>query len=204
VTLVELIVVMAIGVVVIGVLLRTFDETQRQARRGVTRNTLRQEALLALHRVSAIVSEAVPLSSLDASAEAAEIFEPTRLQVASWRGATDEDCPVYLIRQDDSPETQSGAPRAGGQSGPTVSIARLNFDGSPASSEPWRSNVNATLRFQYAAAPNASGELAWSDSAPAGAFPALVRVAVTTQDRASRESRFTVETVCATGREATP
>lgn len=190
---------MAVALAVLGILLVTLDQTQRLARREVVRNTLRQEAALALHRIAAVVGAAVPLASLDASPEVPEIFEPARLQVASWHGATEDALWAYTIREEPVIESQSAEAGAEGHGGTALAIVRSHLDGSPANTTPVRTALDTAVRFEYATAPDASGEIAWADRLSPGAFPALVRVRVTMRSREGGGEAFSLASVVATG-----
>lgn len=213
VTLVELLVVLAVGGVVLALTLRTFDSTQRLALREVARNELRQDASLAMHRITTILADAVPLTALDVSAEATELFIDHRLRVASWSSATADGITVHDVfevptlprdpeAEEESEEMVSLVPEDPHEMAESYRVALANYD---LAGESVGSLVtigeDISLDFEYCTDPSAPQ---WVPRLPAGEFPALVRVTLSGILPGREIEPFTLSTVVATGLEVRP
>jgi hypothetical protein len=191
---VELLVVAAVGAAVLAILLVTFDRTQRLTRREIGRNHQRQVALLTLERVSAILADAVPLSSLDVSTDVEEILGPDHMRVASWHGADAGTLWLHDIAHEVAEADEEGAtPRL------EVTLGRIGLDGAPAPGEVRRADLPTSLSLRYAAGAGDDGEVDWEASPEPGEFPALVQVTVITEAADPEQRPFVVSTVVATG-----
>lgn len=191
-TLVELLVVMAVGTVVLGLLLKTFDETQMLSRREIARNAQRQAATLTLERISAIVAGAIPAGSLDTASQVAETFESDHLRVISWQGADSDNIWAHGI-------TTVTADDATGES--HVTLVRFDLQGQEVGSETPIERVSTAASFRYAAVVKSDGSIDWQNSMPATSFPALIEIRVTAQAEGAEQAPVEVSTVIPTGAE---
>ncbi|MBN1476297.1 prepilin-type N-terminal cleavage/methylation domain-containing protein [Candidatus Sumerlaeota bacterium] len=189
VTLVELLVAMGVGAVVLAILFNTFHQTQRLAIREITRNRQRQEAQILTHRISAILAGAVPLAALDLPSQPPEIFEPDRLRIVSWQGATADALWIHEVHAAAASDETQFVP---------IEITRLTLDGTPAPEQRRTTDLPFRAEFEYLPVGNA-GPAAWQPSLGEGEFPSHVRITLTSRLGEDQVRPVVLSTVVATG-----